>query len=337
MTKDLTSSTVSRQNILNNHYALGQIESSLSLGGTYWRDEAVFTKAQVSEILDIDVRTVERYLESNNEELAKNGYKVLKGKELKDFKEYVSDIDVGDMLKTPSLGVFSFRAVLNIAMLVTESEKAKAIRNKMLDIVIDVVAQKAGGHTKYINQRDKEYLPSAYKEYSYRKEFTDALDFYLDADRWKYGKYTNKIYQIIFLENAEEYKKILDLKAKDKVRGTMYAEVLNAIASFEHGLAVEMRQESERLGRKLKTSELDELIYKAAGNPYLKPHIDDARAKMASRDLCFRDALHQKLESYIQSVPQSDFDKFLGETSKSLEERLSDPETLAVLKRLKDR
>lgn len=58
-----------------------------------------FYKAQVSEILDIDVRTVERYLESNNEELAKNGYKVLKGKELKDFKEYVSDIDVGDMLK----------------------------------------------------------------------------------------------------------------------------------------------------------------------------------------------------------------------------------------------
>jgi hypothetical protein len=139
------------------------------------------------------------------------------------------------------------------------------------------------------------------------------------------------------MENADEYKKILDLKAKDKVRDTMYAEVLNAIASFEHGLAIEMQQEFEKLGRKLKTSELDELIDKAASSPYLKPHIDDARAKMASRDLCFRDALHQKLESYIQSVPQSDFDKFLGETSKSLEERLSDPQTLEVLKRLKDR
>lgn len=150
------------------------------------------------------------------------------------------------------------------------------------------------------------------------------------------GKYTNKIYQIIFFGKCRRVQKNTRSKAKDKVRGTMYAEVLNAIASFEHGLAVEMRQESERLGRKLKTSELDELIYKAAGNPYLKPHIDDARAKMASRDLCFRDALHQKLENYIQSVPQSDFDKFLGETSKSLGE-LSDPETLAVLKRLKDR
>ncbi|CAM5214079.1 hypothetical protein OURE66S_04261 [Oligella ureolytica] len=57
---------------------------------------------------------------------------------------------------------------------------------------------------------------------------------------------------------------------------------------------------------------------------------------MASRDLCFRDALHHKLESYIQSVPEADFERFLGEKSKSLQEQLSDPETLAVFKRLKD-
>ena len=37
----------------------------------------------------------------------------------------------------------------------------------------------------------------------------------------------------------------------------MYAEVLKAIASFEHGLAVQMRAQSEKLGRKLKPAELD--------------------------------------------------------------------------------
>lgn len=338
MTKDLTSSNVSRQNILNNNYAISQLESNLSFGGVYWHNESIFTKVQVAEILEIDVRTIERYLESHSPELIKNGYRVLKGTELKDFKKYVSDIDVGDISKTPSLGLFSFRTVLNIAMLVTESEKAKAIRSKILDIVIDVMAQKSGGHTKFINQRDEAYLPSAYKEYSYRKEFTDALKNYLEADdKWKYSTYTNKIYQVVFLENATEYKKILALKGTDKIRETMYAEVLNAIASFEYGLAVEMKEEFERLGRKLSTKELDELINIASNSPYLLPHINDARAKMASRDLCFRDALHQKLENYIQSVPEGDFDKFLGETSKSLEERLSDPETLAVLKRLKDR
>ena len=58
---------------------------------------------------------------------------------------------------------------------------------------------------------------------------------------------------------------------------------------------------------------------------------------MASRDLGFRDALHEKLESYVQAVPKADFERFLGEKSRSLEERLSDPETMAVFKRLKDR
>ena len=41
MTKDLKSSTISRQIFLNNNYALEQIESNLSLGGTYWQDERV--------------------------------------------------------------------------------------------------------------------------------------------------------------------------------------------------------------------------------------------------------------------------------------------------------
>lgn len=338
MTKDLTTSNISRQNILNNGFALEQIESNLTLGGTYWHDEVIFTKAQVAQILDIDERTIDRYIESHSEELSTNGYRVLRGQTLRELKQVLQgDMNVADISKVPSLGIFSFRTVLNIAMLVTESQKAKLIRSKILDIVLDVMAQKSGGHTKYINQRDEAYLPSAYKEHSYRKEFTDALDYYLQADKWKYGKYTNRIYEIVFLENAAEYKKILALKEKEQIRETMYAEVLNAIASFEHGLAVEMKQEFEKLGRKLTTKELDELINKASQNPYLIPHINDARAKMASRDLCFRDALHHKLESYIQSVGQGDFDKFLGETSKSLEERLSDPETLAVLKRLKDR
>ena len=222
-------------------------------------------------------------------------------------------------------------------MLMTESQIAKMIRGKILDIVLDVMAQKTGGHTKYINQREEEYLPASYKEYSYRQEFTNALDFYLDMGKYKYAKYTDKIYKIVFLENAKEYKKILDLKKRDRLRDTLYSEVLNIIASIENGIAQDMKKEFEKLGRKLTPKELDELFKRAEDNPYLKPIIEDARVKMASRDLCFRDALHEKLENYIQSVPKSDFDKFLGETSKSLEERLSNPETLAVLKRLKDR
>ena len=338
MGKDLTTSNISRQNILNNEYALEKIELHLALGGKTWKDERIFTKAKVAQIFQVDIRTVERYLEQNKDELVKNGYKVLKGQEFKEFKEYVSDTNVGDMLKTPSLGVFSFRAVLNLAMLITESELAKSIRSKILDIVLDVMAHKAGGETKYINQREDNYLLASYKEFSYRQEFTNAIDYYLESnDKFKYATYTNKIYKIVFLEDAKEYKKILELKKKDNLRETLYSEVLNVIASVENGIAEDMKKEFEKLGRKLTTEELNLLFESIENNPYLKPIIEDARVKMASRDFSFRDALHDKLEHYIQTVPKSDFDKFLGEKSQSLEERLASPETLAVLKRLKDR
>lgn len=339
MNLDLTQSVVARNNVLNNKYALEHLEKHLSLGGFTFENEIIFTKTQVAEILGVEERTIDRYLSEFIEELQKNGYRVLKGKSLKSIKlAYGNDTDVVTINpKVSVLGIFSFRALLNLSMLIVESDKAKIIRNKMLDIVLDVIAQKAGGHTKYINQRDRDYLPAAYMEESYRKQFTDALRDFLEMGNHKYAIYTDKIYQVVFCENAAEYKKVLKLADKDKTRDTMYAEVLKAIASFENGLANLLKMESEKLGRKLRPNELDKMIYEAEHNPFLQPSILDARVKMASRDLGFRSALHEKLEYYIQSIPEGDFDRFLGEKSRLLMEQLQDAETLDVLKRLKDR
>lgn len=104
----------------------------------------------------------------------KNGYWVLRGNSLKNIKlAHGSDTNVATIgARASILGIFSFRAVLNLAMLVTESERAKTIRSRMLNIVIDVIAKKSGGSTKFINQRNSDYLPSAYMEESYRKQFT---------------------------------------------------------------------------------------------------------------------------------------------------------------------
>lgn len=337
MTKDLTSSPLDRQNILNNRYAIEKIEEHLGLGGTYYEEELLFTKQQIVEIFGVSESTIEKYLASHSAELSANGYKLLRGQKLREFKASTGGAVTDYGTKTTVLGVFTFRATLNLAMVLVESNLARSIRSRILDIVIDVIAERSGGHTKYVNQRDGNYLPSAYQEFSYRKTFTDVLDAHLDMGKVKYGIYTNRIYQIVFLEKAEEYKQILRLGKNDSPRDTMYAEVLTAIASLENGLAAEIKNESEKLNRKLKQAEVDALFETAESNPYLKPIIEDARTKMASRDLGFRDALHQKLETYIQSVPENDFEKFLGEASRSLEEQLSDTALLDVFKRLKDR
>ena len=334
---DLTTAQLQRQNILNNRYALQAAEQHLQLGGVVFQGQTVFTKQQVMALFEVSDATVERYISNHGEELKANGYQLLKGKNLKEFKDLVDVSFINEGNKAPLLGVFSFRAVLNLAMLLTESERAKAVRSRLLDIVMDVLAERTGGHTKYINQRDEHYLMASLQDESYRKQFTDALDHFVVEHQWKYVRFTNLIYQCIFRENATEYRKVLKLAAKENIRETMYSEVLTLIASFEAGIAHELELEFKRLERKLSMQEVEALFGRFESHPLFKPLILDARTKMASRDLGFRDALHHKLEAYIQSVPEADFDRFLGKTSKSLEDRLSDPATLAVFKRLKDR
>ena len=238
--KDLTASDIQRQNILNNRYVIEEINEYIGFQGLFFENEYKFTKKMIVEFYEIDERTVERYLEKYNTELKHNGYIIIRGKRIKEFKSlFATDIYVGS--KTTILGLFNFRAFLNFGMLLVESEKARQLRSKVLDIVIETINKKTGGGTKYINKRDTDYLPIAIRESIYRKEFSSALKNCVNMGDFKYGIYTDKIYQAIFKENAKEYKQILKLAKNENARDTMYAEILNLIASFETGLAYELK------------------------------------------------------------------------------------------------
>jgi len=335
--KDLTVSPIDRQNILNNREAVESIQTYIGMVGMLFESQYRFTRQQLSDFYGIDSSTIDRYLSQNEAELKHNGYVNLKGKALKDFKEQFGHILV-EGAKAPQLGVFNFRAFLNLGMLLTESEKAKALRSKILDIVIDTLNQKVGGTTKFINQREEDFLVALAREPVYRKEFTDALNKYLEMGNYKYAVYTDAIYKAIFLEKASEYKVILKLENKENPRDTMYSEVLRLIASFEVGIADAMKAKCEELGRKLQPGELNVLIETFARQRMWKPQIEDARSKMASRDYGLRNIIHKRLEPYINSLSQVDYDKFLGDKSKDLLHRvMENPELLEVFKRLKDR
>lgn len=334
MGRDLTTSSVDRQNILNNPYALEKIKETLDLPALEFEGEQYMTKSQVADLFEIDGSTIDRYLAANEAELKHNGYVLIRGKRLKDMRLQFAHL-IGAGSKTTQLGLFTLRAVLNLAMLLVESERAKAIRSRMLDIVLGTILERSAGHPKYINQRDRDYLPAAFQESQYRKEFTGALNLYVEMGSYKYAYYTDRIYQCIFKENAREYRKVLRLEVSDKPRDTMYAEILQLIASFEAGLAHELAQKSQQMGRKLSRVEADQLLKDFVSHPLWEPQLHNARVKMASRDLHFREALHHRLEEYIKAVPRDDFEKFLDKTTRSLEERLK--ETRDVFVRLKDR
>ncbi len=348
--KDLSNSALDRRNILNNNIALQELYEIFDFKGILFERKYRYTKQQLAQFFQVDIRTMNRLLEIYREELDQSGHELFTGVRLKQFKDFVSqlkDINVLQLTeddeseivgaRATSLNVFTFKAFLNVAMLLQGSDRAKEVRSATLDIVIDVLNKKLGGTTKYINQQEESYVSSALREFNYRQEFTNALDNYIIDNKFKYSQLTDKIYRSIFKENAKEYRQILKLGNKESVRSTMYSEVLDLISAYENGFSDFLKKALENKGEKLRLSEANKLFkeFEALTEMSFKPLKEKARSLMASRDMAFRDALHEQLKEYILEVSQEDFEKFLGEKSMSLEQRLK--ENIDVFIRLKDK
>ncbi|MDE6522190.1 MAG: hypothetical protein K2L17_05175 [Muribaculaceae bacterium] len=149
---ELIVSNIERKNVLNNRYAVDALQENLGFTGILFEGKYRFTKKMVADFYEVEERTIERLLEEHSDELKYNGYVLSKGKQLKEFKlQFAPVINIAS--KTTQLGLFNFRAVLNVGMLLTESEKAKQDRARILDIVIVTINSRAGVGTKYINKR----------------------------------------------------------------------------------------------------------------------------------------------------------------------------------------
>ncbi|MDD2256555.1 MAG: DNA-binding protein [Bacteroidales bacterium] len=327
-------STIERQNVLNNRFAVEAIQKALNIEALHFNGQFCFTKQMVASFYEVDERTIERYLESHEQELKHNGYFLCKGKLLKDLKlQFAPVINVAT--KTTVIGLFNFRSFLNVGMLLSESEKAKQVRSLILDIVIATINEKSGGGTKYINRRDVNYIPSAVAEINHRKSLTSAINQCVDGHHtMKYAQITDYIYKAVFKENAKEYREILNLKNNDNVRETLYSEVLLMIAAFENGVGYEIRERfKESNGQLLSMQEVYGIINKFAEHPFQQPHLNDARAKMASRDLSFRDAYHGNIAEYLKAVTPEEYERFIGSESIDFDSILEANQE--VLKRLK--
>jgi len=107
--RDLTVSKVDHQNILNNAYALQEIEKTTRIKGIPFEGKTVVLKEQVAKFFEITLRTVENYLGEYSDELAQNGYEIIKGNRLKALKMSILEMDVpetdfGNISKSPQLG-----------------------------------------------------------------------------------------------------------------------------------------------------------------------------------------------------------------------------------------
>ncbi|MFD8718739.1 restriction endonuclease [Streptomyces sp. NPDC059629] len=114
----LRSSVLDRTDVLDKVKALSLLPDGMHV-----------TTAMVAAYFEVSRKAIESLVLDHREELVTNGYHVLAGTELTSFKE-VS----GFQSRSRSLALYPRRAVLNIAMLLRDSEVARQVRVYLLDM-----------------------------------------------------------------------------------------------------------------------------------------------------------------------------------------------------------
>ena len=331
---NLTNSYRDRQAILSNTYLIQKIEEHFNFDEYFWYDRLIYegdfviTEQQLSYLFNVSKITIKKYLVIHDEEVKANGYQLLKGRVLQYFlSECDSDTinnavrisysdDINNAVKV--LKVFTFKACLNIAMLLVESEPAKFIRSRILDIAIDLAAEKEGDRVKYINRPIRYIFPASYNTFcTCSKEFKKAAQKYIELDYntslsndmrfvWErynwFAVYYENIYQLVFGNNHDSYKQAMllhtDYKNYDnekqkraasfrhvksgyRLRNALYYEAYRAMNNIERGVAKKLKLAFTSKGRKLDVKELNAIVSNLDRDTKFIPLIQEARTKMA--------------------------------------------------------
>ena len=92
------------------------------------------TTKMVADYYEIPESTINSVIGRHKEELIKNGFKILKDDELKEFKGKIQDeFTLKEVRFASHLALFNKRSILNVGMLLTESSIAEEVRTLLLD------------------------------------------------------------------------------------------------------------------------------------------------------------------------------------------------------------
>ena len=120
-----------RNQVISRVEVLEQVGELLLLPNT-----ELATTEMVARYYVVEVDTIKKIISRNKDELLTNGYRLYKKSEI---EEILKGHNVTLEISVPNRGMnlFSKRAILNIGMLLRDSEIAKELRSRLLDIVHD--------------------------------------------------------------------------------------------------------------------------------------------------------------------------------------------------------
>ncbi|WP_218199488.1 ORF6N domain-containing protein [Kitasatospora aureofaciens] len=92
------------------------------------------TTELVAGFYEVDAETIKKLVQRNRDELTENGMRVVRGPELRAFKESTEGQDVPLSERINALTLFTRRTVLNVGQLLTGSEVAHRVREYLLNV-----------------------------------------------------------------------------------------------------------------------------------------------------------------------------------------------------------
>lgn len=141
--KDFLENSKKREENMNRVEVLDQVKILLSLPNT-----ELYTTEMVANYYEVPIETIKSVVSYNNIELKRNGYSLLSKENLLSLKFNLktkrggfnvldNDSNIISTGSNRGLATFTKRTVLNVGMLLRDSEVAKEVRSRLLDVAHD--------------------------------------------------------------------------------------------------------------------------------------------------------------------------------------------------------
>ena len=342
MAKDLTNSRESRQRLLNDVEVIRAFKDYINLNGFIYGETEWFSKEFASSFYQVSLKTIERILKSSEDQTLNNGYVVYTGGSLKELKSAVDSSHQEHPLfilpQARQMGLLTLPALLNIGMLLTESDRAKEIRSLLLNIALDVANIRLGGRAGYVRRADLVSINTAGQETLTLIEFKRSLLQDISWERYSIDDeslFLDKIYKTVFLENYATYKQYLNSNLRKKDRPEMSSEISLVICALQHGFIAELATyRTHNLNKPTNTEALELLNrYLTRVESTMRFFYEKARMILLDSHSNFPEVINSS--SSQPSSKMSELEKQLGEKGREIHLLLR--QNIAVFERLKVR
>lgn len=191
----------------------------------YLTKDMILTIDQVANYYEVTVDAVRAIVKRNREEFETDGMVILRGEELKKFKEEIClGQDVPNIIKSPQLTLLTKRSLVRAGMILTNSGVATQVRNYLLNIEERTeIDTKSWSIQREVGKIERARMTSAISKYvpdSPHKSFA-------------YPNYTNMVYRTIFHKDAKTMKEERGAKDDDSLRDMLSADELSKVEEVE--------------------------------------------------------------------------------------------------------